>query len=446
MLTSSSEHILSVRDLQASSSRSTEKSRAHIQFQQLADFISHHPSTAGNDTSDTSTYSSIGAGDSPAILNNGKSRGEALVCADLENSDQSVAVWQHTWELRYTHPNGALDRNRGYVDGNVIGGNYYGDEEKRFIEFLYAEDEGRDDTKVYDFDDVYFTEGSDSFWLCRPFQKDTVPIRLVRLPHLEERSCEEDLDYRYTTNNLLQLADILVWESRISVKMSMQLSVLPKSQAPLDDGALPFSLAVKMVLYLKLPNVFEASFKSLKAEEAQRRLLAHIFGESRSTSTGLYREMDVPQFLSILRPAPNFTSKLADDAAQPSRLLPTLLPFQRRSVGWLLEREGKTINEKGEVEDLDTSKSSVTLFWTQITISEEITWYYNRLYGLLSPDMPQSEISGGILAEEPGMGKTLECIALILLNPAKNRIAANTRWDPLTRLEVKETKVCNINI
>lgn len=42
------------------------------------------------------------------------------------------------------------------------------------------------------------------------------------------------------------------------------------------------------------------------------------------------------------------------------------------------------------------------------------------------------------------MGKTLECIALILLNPGIGRNPTVVRWDPEAKVEVKQIKVCNI--
>ncbi|KAG6880635.1 hypothetical protein C0992_003235, partial [Termitomyces sp. T32_za158] len=69
-------------------------------------------------------------------------------------------------------------------------------------------------------------------------------------------------------------------------------------------------------------------------------------------------------------------------------------------------------------------------------------WYLNRLSGALSDSFPEiCPALGGILAEEPGLGKTLESISLILLNPAPpERNPTMTKWDPEARLEVKAIK------
>ena len=71
-------------------------------------------------------------------------------------------------------------------------------------------------------------------------------------------------------------------------------------------------------------------------------------------------------------------------------------------------------------------------------------WFLNRLSGELSEDEPKlPTILGGMLAEEPGLGKTVEIIALILLNPAPPEWKPSlSRWDPISRLDVKAVKVC----
>lgn len=55
----------------------------------------------------------------------------------------------------------------------------------------------------------------------------------------------------------------------------------------------------------------------------------------------------------------------------------------------------------------------------------------------------QTDILYTVSTEEPGLGKTLECIALILLNPGIGRNPTVTRWDPEAKVEVKQITVCN---
>lgn len=108
-------------------------------------------------------------------------------------------------------------------------------------------------------------------------------------------------------------------------------------------------------------------------------------------------------------------------------LTTSLYPFQKRAVQWLLEREGATWSEGSEqhgpgVHKLDTSERSFLplSFWdTPDTNNEAVYLSYeldvitrdlNPYYGM------QHSLKGGILAEEMGLGKTLEIVALVSLH------------------------------
>ena len=82
-------------------------------------------------------------------------------------------------------------------------------------------------------------------------------------------------------------------------------------------------------------------------------------------------------------------------------------------------------------------------FWQQIEEGNH-TWYMNRLSAELSDEAPElPNVHGGMLAEEPGLGKTVETIALILMNPAPpDWNPTLSRWDDVSCLDVKAVKVC----
>lgn len=152
-------------------------------------------------------------------------------------------------------------------------------------------------------------------------------------------------------------------------------------------------------------------------------------------------EVTISKLYSTLGSAPPLPSERANKALQPASLVPTLLPFQRRSVGWMLEKEGMVINEEGSI--IPQKLSDNFSFWRKIKQGDH-TWYLHRLSGELSANPPDiiPVPFGGILAEEPGLGKTVETIALILLNPAPPEYNPTmTRWDPQASLEVKAVKV-----
>ncbi|KAI0060074.1 hypothetical protein BV25DRAFT_1956450 [Artomyces pyxidatus] len=216
----------------------------------------------------------------------------------------------------------------------------------------------------------------------------------------------------------------------------------------------PFHLVVDVALNFHTPAIFEPLPKRwqgprVPAEEAKRSLIQLAFPAPPlppQLSSSFHGKIDIPFFYSILQPALALDSKTIQDAVQPAALIPTLLPFQRRSVAWMLQREGKTINPAEDVVLAPKDDVALPLFWERVIVErpsgEQLVWYYHHLTTTLTPDPPLEEqpAPGGILAEEPGLGKTLECIALILLNPGIGRNPSNTHWDAEASVEVKEIK------
>ncbi|KAJ6591817.1 SNF2 family N-terminal domain-containing protein [Mycena vulgaris] len=266
---------------------------------------------------------------------------------------------------------------------------------------------------------------------------------LLLLPELLD-----DLDFeslglireRYAEpNHDIMLACAVLEESgRVAIKAHLTLVMLPEGEA----GYFPFSLQVQVTVSLT-PSIYEPiriirNQKSTPAEDAQRKLLQFLYPDAtllpHSDSI-----TNIPFFYSILGPAPHL-QPLADRAMQPTALLPTLLPFQRRSVAWLLDREGKMVTPNGEIVDKPAGFGGFS-FWERIDDGNQV-FYVNRLTGALAPTPPGDPPAlGAILAEEPGLGKTLEIISLLLLNPAPpDRHPGITRWDPEASVEVKAVK------
>ncbi|KAF7309597.1 SNF2 family helicase [Mycena indigotica] len=177
------------------------------------------------------------------------------------------------------------------------------------------------------------------------------------------------------------------------------------------------------------PSIFEQlplkkTRQSQVIDDSQRRVLQYSFPDPRLNLSSDVAS-DIPFFYSALGPAP--ISPSCSDL-RPKDLQTTLLPFQQRTVAWLLEREG--VGEQRH----DFS------FWEEVQGSH--IFYVNRLTGNFSVNRPElKKPAGAILAEEPGLGKTVEIIALLLLNPAPLAMEPNnTYWDAKNSLEVAMVK------
>ena len=239
---------------------------------------------------------------------------------------------------------------------------------------------------------------------------------------------------------------------RADVSMSLRIVILPTTMEftePEDKDLLPFRLVLDIEVALRVPAIFAPIPFSKKAavsqiEDAQRRALSFIFPPSPTTAQPEARTVDIPLLYSSLKPAPRLAPVALEEHAQPRALRATLLPFQRRTVAWLLARESKTLSPDapGTAVSIPSSAAHLPIFW-QCLETEEGVWYHNRLTGQITDRAPEEDqwSRGGILAEEPGLGKTLECIALILLNPALDRVPTTKKWNAESKIEVKEIKV-----
>lgn len=339
-----------------------------------------------------------------------------------EEKLSSVAVYKHTFDIRYIWNE---DAEGDWTDA------------KKLVKWLKQKQQNGWSTGI---NGIHLTPIGPSLSV---FDSSSA---LLEVPGVEPSFSIEDHDVRHLhVRDPLVACAVLEEAGRTELSTSLRVHVDPVA----DQLAPSLRIALEVTVSLVLPAVAEPIMYTTKTatseiEEAQRRALRYIFPpvvHHRAPSTHL----DVATLYATIGPAPRLDSSLEANF-QPINLLPTLLPFQRRSAAWLLSREHRTINDRHDVVDRRAPDFELPLFWQKVSVeapqNTERRLYVNDITGEVSVNKPDSgDPLGGILAEEPGLGKTLESIALILLNPAVSRNPSVKAWNPDARIYMKEVKV-----
>lgn len=114
-----------------------------------------------------------------------------------------------------------------------------------------------------------------------------------------------------------------------------------------------------------------------------------------------------------------------------------LYPFQNRAVRWLLDKEGVALDKDGNIAPCEKPTTDLPEFFQEFTDVLGRRCFASQLYKTVTKNLSgwfdfAKALRGGILAEEMGLGKTVEMILLICVHT--RQMSLNDPIDPLNKL------------
>ncbi|KAH0605121.1 uncharacterized protein H6S33_005103 [Morchella sextelata] len=184
----------------------------------------------------------------------------------------------------------------------------------------------------------------------------------------------------------------------------------------------PANITLTLTLTARCHNAPTSSTIALASTDPWWRLLAEAFPAHAPVVEGALTVTPKDFYAACHTPA---RTQVVPDSVQHPVLECTLLPYQRRTVQWMLSREGAAAaipEDKGELPP--------TFFCERDAEGGEC--YVSHVFGIVSSDLKELwravELPrGGLLAEEMGLGKTVEMIALMALHAMPAAMAADRR-------------------
>ena len=156
------------------------------------------------------------------------------------------------------------------------------------------------------------------------------------------------------------------------------------------------------------------TFDHIQTDNKVLNLIRLITPEYNSSTASAWSPRDFYESVHI----PDKNDKTYESLQVPE-MQSTLFAYQKRSVQWMLQREGVDTYGKELVKDLQSAAIPHGWISSRTVDGEHI--FVNQWLGLVTsnermPESSSTEVSGGILAEEMGLGKTVEIIALLTRN------------------------------
>ncbi|KAK6354303.1 hypothetical protein TWF730_008713 [Orbilia blumenaviensis] len=232
---------------------------------------------------------------------------------------------------------------------------------------------------------------------------------------------------------------------RIQEAFLVSWSLIPVDSWTADLSHIMFSMEVKRRDSCAIDWKSEkwlSSFLALTLDEVAVPLSLTDIWTATNTPATAKGDINPRDFYHCVHiPPPN---TVVPEAIQVSELTTTMFPFQMRTVNWMMEREGVTA-ESGSIEPLPVTPSLQSLCFEEKTDYDGRQIWASVPLGITTTDREginrlttACAIRGGILAEEMGLGKTVELISLLALHKRQTLAGSGeTVHDPFSQARIQ---------
>lgn len=156
------------------------------------------------------------------------------------------------------------------------------------------------------------------------------------------------LGMHYSVYNIIFAVCVLHDNGRLRIG-PVEISVRYEENVDPDPTQLPLVLTAKFDISAGLHEIVKPlEEESGAVAEAQRRVIAYLI-ETPAVDILYPGETNIRYFFSCLSPAKPLPSNISESLLQHKDLLLQLLPFQTRSILFMLEMEGMTMAPDGSV-------------------------------------------------------------------------------------------------
>lgn len=196
--------------------------------------------------------------------------------------------------------------------------------------------------------------------------------------------------------------------SSLRMRIEILKSAFDACESLLENTRQLWKKSMMNVMAWLRPEVMTSEARYGVLKSTQTEFVLHPEREDVAANSRKRARFDVVQFYEAIKPSK--TDPLLEDDIPD--LLPVLRPYQRRAAYWMVQQEK---GDSGSFSNIQRNHFHFPLCIPVGFLDSSSKMFYNPFSGSVSlnPEYSSPFVFGGILADEMGMGKTVELLACI---------------------------------